>query len=498
MKTITKQQAEIKRIVLAVATACFSLPLASHAAIDNDLLELLLKKGILTQEEYEAQKEKAENKEFIVKRLSENDEKRKKAEEKAVKDKEANSFEFYGVLDVMVGSLEHGFTPSASHPNSVSPLSVVSKTDPYRNVTGMFNGGMQGSRWGLRGSRDLGGGMRGFFTLESGFNLPTGQQNNGLRELQANGSTKNAMSSNTSLNGQLFGRQAFVGLSDQDYGSIAFGRQYNLIYEVFQTYDPVYKSDLFSVFGSGTLSGGGISEISRLDNSIKYKNKVGTMNYGALYAIGGVEGIKDANSGFNLNVGYEEGPLGVQFIYENMKNVIRTDRNSNSSSAITSFNTIKATTYNTEAFLVAGRYKLTDALTLKGGYEHYILKKPSTALTVAALPTYFGIPVGSASGYAHDDQHVGIPYVGGDYKYSPKLNFAAGYYQQNLGEVKDRNYQSGTIRTVSFLTNYYFDKQTDVYAGLMWSFYSGQQGSLASGSYLKSNALYGVGLRYKF
>lgn len=500
MNTPKKQQANLKVVALAVAAACLSLPLASNAAIDNDLLELLLKKGILTQEEYDAQKEKAENKEFILKRLSDNDDKRKKAEEKAVKDKEANSFEFYGILDVMLGSVQHGFTPSASFPGSVNPLSVISKSDPYRNVSGMFNGGMQSSRWGLRGSRELGSGVRGFFTLESGFNLPTGQINNGLTELQANGSTKNAMSSNTSLNGQLFGRQAFVGLSDQEYGSIAFGRQYNQIYDVFTTYDPVHKSDLLSPFGfSGTLGGGGgVSESSRLDNSIKYKNKAGSINYGALYAIGGVEGIKDANSGYNLNIGYEEGRVGVQFVYENMKNVIKTDKNSNSSGSITSFNTVAVTNYDTEAYLLAGKYQLTDALTVKGGYEHYILKKPSTALSVAALPTYFGIPVGAASGYSHDNQSVGIPYVGGDYKFSPKLNLAAGYYQQNIGAISDQNRPSGTVRTVSLLADYFFDKQTDVYAGLMWSAYSGQQGSLASGNYVKSNAIYGAGLRYKF
>src|ERR1700735_315719 len=34
--------------------------------------------------------------------------------------------------------------------------------------------GTQGSRWGLKGSEDLGGGLKAIFTLESGLNLSNG------------------------------------------------------------------------------------------------------------------------------------------------------------------------------------------------------------------------------------------------------------------------------------------------------------------------------------
>ena len=54
-------------------------------------------------------------------------------------------------------SAANGFNPGAS--NSV-----------YR----MDSGGLSGSRWGLRGTEDLGNGPKGVFVLESGFNLDTG------------------------------------------------------------------------------------------------------------------------------------------------------------------------------------------------------------------------------------------------------------------------------------------------------------------------------------
>ncbi|AFQ50132.1 porin [Burkholderia sp. A9] len=66
--------------------------------------------------------------------------------------------------------------------------------------------GIDQSRFGLRGSEDLGGGLKAIFTLESGFNIGNGKFANG--------------------NGGMFNRQAFVGLSSQ-YGTVTLGKQYD-------------------------------------------------------------------------------------------------------------------------------------------------------------------------------------------------------------------------------------------------------------------------------
>lgn len=64
------------------------------------------------------------------------------------------------------------------------------------------------SRIGLRGSEDLGGGLRALFTMEQGLALDAGVLNQG---------------------GRAWGRQAFVGLSG-DWGSLTLGRQYTMLY----------------------------------------------------------------------------------------------------------------------------------------------------------------------------------------------------------------------------------------------------------------------------
>lgn len=73
-----------------------------------------------------------------------------------------------------------------------------------RNVE-MTSGKLSGARWGVRAIEDLGGGLRALGVLESGFNSASGS---------------------TLQNGRMFGRQAYVGLSDNQYGTLRLGRQY--------------------------------------------------------------------------------------------------------------------------------------------------------------------------------------------------------------------------------------------------------------------------------
>src|SRR5260370_24206060 len=68
--------------------------------------------------------------------------------------------------------------------------------------------GALGSRWGMRGSEDLGSGLKAIFLLENGFEINTGKLNQG---------------------GDEWGRQTYVGLSSTTYGSVTLGRQYDSV-----------------------------------------------------------------------------------------------------------------------------------------------------------------------------------------------------------------------------------------------------------------------------
>ncbi|GAB7522798.1 hypothetical protein PBS_17820 [Paraburkholderia sp. 2C] len=74
----------------------------------------------------------------------------------------------------------------------------------FRQTSGNING----SRFGMRGNEDLGGGLGAIFVLEGGFNINNGK---------------------SAQDGRLFGRQAFVGLSSKEYGTVSLGRQYDAL-----------------------------------------------------------------------------------------------------------------------------------------------------------------------------------------------------------------------------------------------------------------------------
>src|ERR1700761_3316726 len=84
-------------------------------------------------------------------------------------------------------------------------LVYVNNQSGHANVE-TITGQTSGSRWGLRGSEDLGGGLKAVFTRENGFDASNGKLLQGNRE---------------------FGRQAFVGLSSDRWGALTLGRQYD-------------------------------------------------------------------------------------------------------------------------------------------------------------------------------------------------------------------------------------------------------------------------------
>jgi predicted porin len=106
------------------------------------------------------------------------------------------------------------FATSAFAQNSVTLYGVIDEGIDFTNNVGgshvyeLTSGYAQGSRWGLKGSEDLGGGLKTIFQIESGFNVNTGKLAQG---------------------GLGFGRQAYVGLESEQYGTVTFGRQYDSV-----------------------------------------------------------------------------------------------------------------------------------------------------------------------------------------------------------------------------------------------------------------------------
>lgn len=115
------------------------------------------------------------------------------------------------------------------------------------------------SRFGLRGTEDLGSGYKAFFVLENGFALDTGALN--------------------IYGGRIFGRQANVGVSGAP-GTLTFGRQMNMTMYVFQNADVIGPSlHSMATFDSYLPN-------ARSDNAVGYMGKFGGFTVGGTYSFG--------------------------------------------------------------------------------------------------------------------------------------------------------------------------------------------------------------------
>ncbi|MEZ2350905.1 porin [Caballeronia sp. RCC_10] len=215
-------------------------------------------------------------------------------------------------------------------------------------VIGGSSGIMQGSRWGFKGNEDLGGGLAAIFQLENGFDLGNG------RSLQG---------------GAQFGRQAWIGLSSNAYGTVTLGRQYDSLVTFVET--RMNSSN----YGGGTTAHPGdldnLNNSKRVNNSIKYMSpSLGGFTFGGVYGFGGQAGDFSRNQIWSTGIGYDYGNFSAGVAYMNVRNpnqsfftatptnVAGTNLNNMTASPIYS-GYASARTY--QAIAAAGRYTIGPA-----------------------------------------------------------------------------------------------------------------------------------------
>ena len=181
----------------------------------------------------------------------------------------------YGLLDVGVDNTSNASASKGS-------LSRVS------------SGGMNTSRWGIRGNEDLGGGLKAVFNLEGGILMDTG-----------------AMDGNV-----LFRRHAYVGL-EGSYGRLVLGRSFTTVYDFVLPFDPMGYAPFYS-WGT-SANGSGPSKYGMttgFDNLVKYSGKAGDFKFGASYGFGEKATGSQDSAKFSSGVTYTTGPVSLLATYE--------------------------------------------------------------------------------------------------------------------------------------------------------------------------------------
>lgn len=171
---------------------------------------------------------------------------------------------------------------------SLDQLSIKSTTGSTRRATALSN---DGSRWGMKGTEDLGGGLTANFNLENGFSADTGAAGQG---------------------GLLFGRTAWVGLSSSSMGEVRLGRNYIPLDDMAWQYDPFYAG------GAGALWPL-LPYTSRINSSIKYISPMlGKLQLAGLMSA--AEGVAGAGGEqFGLSAQYKDTPFEIAFGYTVVK-----------------------------------------------------------------------------------------------------------------------------------------------------------------------------------
>jgi predicted porin len=278
-------------------------------------------------------------------------------------------------------------TPSSVTVYGIVDAGVVHNTG-VTNKNQVVSGIMEGSRFGLRGSEDIGGGFRAIFTLENRTELNTGAVSNrpqsGLQlpdrfadasilvpalcpaqpcAIQAAVSQVNATLATGALGVNLrngfFDRQAYVGLVTP-VGAILAGRQYTPAYEVSATFDIMGTQ---SSLAAGQVASFPASTEIRIDNALQYRIVFGGLTASAMYALGNVPNNSKAGRLGGVMAMYKAGPFAVGLGYNQRNNDIGQK-------------SLQSTVLGASAQLGAG--------TLSGMYIEFKDDNPSGVSTLAA------------------------------------------------------------------------------------------------------------------
>ncbi|VBB15547.1 porin [Burkholderia stabilis] len=187
--------------------------------------------------------------------------------------------------------------------SSVTLYGIVEDgVDYVSNVQGkhlvqLASGVTAGSRWGVRGTEDLGGGLSTIFRLESGFDINSGRLGSGLA----------------------FSRNAYVGLNDAKLGTLTLGRQWDSIVDYVEPF--TLNGNIGGYYFAHPNDMDNTDNGFPISNAVKYRSPtIAGVTFGGLYAFGGQPGRFSDNATFSVGASYAAGPVGFGIGYLRINN----------------------------------------------------------------------------------------------------------------------------------------------------------------------------------
>lgn len=306
------------------------------------------------------------------------------------------------------------------------------------------NAGHWSTNFGIRGSEDLGGGLKALFNMNAAFNADDGNIGNAAA-FWSNG--------------------VAVGLGHERYGTVSAGRQFDFMVDLL-SYANVFSSTVYAFHPGSADRINGVS----VPNAMRYESpRLYGVAAKGMYALG--EGV--ARHSYSAEASYEAGPVALIAI----RSSIGSTTIAPASLGLPSFfgqpiTSPAAMTLDRSDIDAAGvKYKLGDA----------VLKAAATRVKFVAI--------NEAATETLKTAEVAVTY-----NLTPALVFDVGAWQSKLGSNRWTTFNTGL--------DYFFSKRTDVMLGAAVQSVSGpnQRAALfgagvAAGQ--DQNALY-LGIRHRF
>lgn len=323
---------------------------------------------------------------------------------------------------------------SAHAQSSVTLYGIIDNGINYSSNVGggskfaMVNGEVVGSRWGLRGTEDLGSGLHAVFRLESGYNVDSGKLGQG---------------------GLLFGRAAYVGFDHPTYGTLTFGRQVNAAFDIWAPFTATYST--IGDFADHPLDSDNADAFYRLNNVAKYVSPlVHGFQFEATYAFSNSTNFADNR----------EYSLAATYAYRSVSGAVAFTRSSNISSSSNPGGAISPTYSST--FLGSA------VQTLGAGVRWNFSGPSNIALAYSHVDVYatpdgtignigYGVTLTGQNAWKFDNIELN-----GQYFFTPALSVAAAYTYTHAG-IFATQYGSAIWHQGSLMLNYSLRKRTSVY-----------------------------------
>lgn len=345
-------------------------------------------------------------------------------------------------------------------------VSMRHETDvqPGRHRTAQVSGMMNTSRWGFRGSEDLGNGLKAHFQVEGGFNPDTGTQSETL---------------------SLFDRRVFVGLSGK-WGKLDVGRTPTFGWDFTPVYDPLggalaTPTPTSRAGGRASLLINGFMFVtnnpynnSKLrDNSIKYVYTADNgLQAGLVYSAGEVPGDATKRSGRQAMIGYAKGPVNAVAAYDLLHDANKLEQ---------------------RVITVGGNVRFADAFKVTLGYAVLDADAdfaPSSNVVSGAIANYvstFGVTPGG-------EFKTATTAAGLEYALTPAATVTGAVYRTR---VSGTGIASNDYNTYAIFGKYAFSKRTSLYGAIDRQTTTGN-GTIPTVSGKRTNSALTLGIQMRF